>query len=124
MKIGDNAKAFEYLGNSLTYDPKNARTILAAGSLIQDKQDMDVALVKYRVAATQTPKSAQLWNNIGLYYYNVLQYIILHHITSHYIILHHITSYYIILHHIILYYIILHHIISYYIILLANEYQI
>ena len=25
---------------------------------------MDVALVKYRVAAVQTPNSAQLWNNV------------------------------------------------------------
>ena len=28
---------------------------------------MDVALVKYRVAAVQTPNSPQLWNNIGHY---------------------------------------------------------
>lgn len=65
LKLGNNTKAFEYFGNSLTYDPKNAKTILAAGSIIQDNQDMDVALVKYRVAATQTPNSAQMWNNIG-----------------------------------------------------------
>ena len=35
LKLGNNPKAFEYLGNSLTYDPKNAKTILAAGSIIQ-----------------------------------------------------------------------------------------
>lgn len=69
LKLGNNTKAFEYLGNSLTYDPKNAKTILAAGSIIQDNQDMDVALVKYRVAATQTPNSAQLWNNIGMCFF-------------------------------------------------------
>lgn len=33
--MGENYKAFEYLGNSLTHDPKNAKTILAAGSIIQ-----------------------------------------------------------------------------------------
>lgn len=66
LKLGNNTKAFEFLGNSLTYDPKSAKTILAAGSIIQDNQDMDVALVKYRVAAVQTPNSAQLWNNIGM----------------------------------------------------------
>ena len=33
-------------GNSLTHDPKNPKTILAAGSIIQDHSDMDVALVK------------------------------------------------------------------------------
>ena len=66
LKLGNNNKAFEFFGNSLTFDPKNAKTILAAGSIIQDNQDMDVALVKYRVAATQTPNNAQLWNNIGM----------------------------------------------------------
>jgi Bardet-Biedl syndrome 4 protein len=50
LKLGDNTKAFEFLGNSLTFDPRSAKTILAAGSIIQDNQDMDVALVKYRVA--------------------------------------------------------------------------
>ena len=33
---------------------------------VQDHHDMDVALIKYRVAAVQTPNSPQLWNNIGL----------------------------------------------------------
>ena len=75
MKLGNNTKAFEYLGNSLTYDPKNAKTILAAGSIIQDNQDMDVALVKYRVAATQTPNSAQLWNNIGMCFFGKGKYV-------------------------------------------------
>jgi len=69
LKLGNNTKAFEYLGNSLTYDPRNPKTILAAGSIIQDNQDMDVALVKYRVAAVQTPNSAQLWNNIGMCFF-------------------------------------------------------
>ena len=63
------------LGNSLTYDPKNAKTILAAGSIIQDNQDMDVALVKYRVAATQTPNSSQLWNNIGMCFFGKGKYV-------------------------------------------------
>ena len=30
---------------------------------------MDVALVKYRVAAVQTPNSPQLWNNIGMCFF-------------------------------------------------------
>lgn len=34
-RSNDNAKAFEYLGNSLAHDPRNPRTILAAGSIIQ-----------------------------------------------------------------------------------------
>jgi hypothetical protein len=35
----------------------------------QDHNDMDVALVKYRIAAVQTPNSAQLWNNIGMCFF-------------------------------------------------------
>lgn len=75
LKLGNNTKAFEYLGNSLTYDPKNPKTILAAGSIIQDNQDMDVALVKYRVAAVHTPNSAQLWNNIGMCFFGKGKYV-------------------------------------------------
>jgi Bardet-Biedl syndrome 4 protein len=73
--LGENYRAFEFLGNSLTHDPKNAKTILAAGSIIQDHNDMDVALVKYRVAAVKTPNSAQLWNNIGMCFFGKRKYV-------------------------------------------------
>ncbi|CAN0041747.1 unnamed protein product [Ectocarpus sp. 6 AP-2014] len=53
LQQGENQKAFECLGNALTHDPRNPKAILAAGSIIQDNQDMDVALVKYRVSAVQ-----------------------------------------------------------------------
>lgn len=66
LRLEDHQKAFDYLGNSLTYDPKNVKAILAAGSIIQDNGEMDVALHKYRVAAVRTPQSPQLWNNIGM----------------------------------------------------------
>ena len=36
---------------------------------------MDVALVKYRVAAVQTPNSAQLWNNIGMCFFGKKRYV-------------------------------------------------
>ncbi len=45
------------------------QSILAAGSIIQDHNDMDVALIKYRIAAVMTPNSAQLWNNIGMCFF-------------------------------------------------------
>jgi len=75
LRLGENQRAFDYLGNSLTHDPKNAKTILAAGSIIQDNQEMDVALVKYRVAAIQSPNSAQLWNNIGMCFFGKARYV-------------------------------------------------
>lgn len=34
-RSNENESAFEYLGNSLAFDPRNPRTILAAGSIIQ-----------------------------------------------------------------------------------------
>jgi Bardet-Biedl syndrome 4 protein len=37
--------------------------------LLQDHQDMDVALVKYRVAAAASPNCPQLWNNIGMCFF-------------------------------------------------------
>merc|ERR1711934_1289464 len=54
---------------------KNPKTILAAGSIIQDHSDMDVALVKYRVAAVYTPSSAQLWNNIGMCFFGKSKFV-------------------------------------------------
>ena len=76
LRLGENYKAFDFLGNSLTHDPRNPKTILAAGSIIQDHSDMDVALVKYRVAAVQTPNSAQLWNNIGMCFFGKQRYVV------------------------------------------------
>ena len=75
LRVGENFKSFDFLGNSLTLDPKDPRTILAAGSIIQDHQDFDVALSKYRVAAVQTPNSAQLWNNIGMAFFGKQNFI-------------------------------------------------
>ncbi len=36
---------------------------------------MDVALVKYRVAAVQTPNTSQLWNNIGMCFFGKQRYV-------------------------------------------------
>jgi Bardet-Biedl syndrome 4 protein len=69
LRKGDTSQAFEYLGNALTYDAKNPKAILAAGSIIQDHRDMDVALSKYRVAMQSTPNSSQLWNNVGMCFF-------------------------------------------------------
>lgn len=75
LRMGESIKAFDYLGNSLTHNPKNAKTIMAAASIMQDNNDHDVALVKYRVAAIETPNSAQLWNNIGMAFFAKKKYI-------------------------------------------------
>ncbi|XP_061450898.1 Bardet-Biedl syndrome 4 protein isoform X4 [Rhineura floridana] len=68
-------KAFEYLGNALTYDPSNYKAILAAGSMMQTHGDFDVALTKYRVVACAVPESPPLWNNIGMCFFGKKKYV-------------------------------------------------
>jgi Bardet-Biedl syndrome 4 protein len=69
LEMKDTNVAFENLGNSLTYKNTDPKSILAAGSIIQSNGDYDVALTKYRVAMSQTPHNAPLWNNVGLCLY-------------------------------------------------------
>jgi Bardet-Biedl syndrome 4 protein len=66
LRMGDSVRAFEYLGNSLARDPRDPSAILAAGSILQDHDDADVALSKYRVAAAVDAHSPELWNNVGV----------------------------------------------------------
>ncbi|XP_062998416.1 Bardet-Biedl syndrome 4 protein isoform X2 [Elgaria multicarinata webbii] len=68
-------KAFEHLGNALTYDPSNYKAILAAGSMMQTHGDFDVALTKYRVVACAVPESPPLWNNIGMCFFGKKKYV-------------------------------------------------
>ncbi|XP_007432887.1 Bardet-Biedl syndrome 4 protein isoform X1 [Python bivittatus] len=68
-------KAFEYLGNALTYDPCNYKAILAAGSMMQTHGDFDVALSKYRIVACAVPESPPLWNNIAMCFFGKKKYV-------------------------------------------------
>ncbi|RHY21043.1 hypothetical protein DYB25_006015 [Aphanomyces astaci] len=47
LRIGENFRAFDYLGNSMTHDPRNAKT----------------------------PNSAQLWNNIGMCFFGKQRFV-------------------------------------------------
>ncbi|KAM9568856.1 BBSome complex member BBS4-like isoform 3-T3 [Salvelinus alpinus] len=75
MQQGKYQKAFEHLGNALTYDPNNFKAILAAGSMMQTHGDYDVAMNKYRVAAYAVPESSPLWNNIGMCFFGNKKYV-------------------------------------------------
>ena len=66
LQLGQTQQAFEALGGALTFDPYHGMAILAAGGMMQESGDFDVALSKYRVAAASIPESPQLWNNIGM----------------------------------------------------------
>jgi len=59
----------------MAFEPTNVKAILAAGCMLQLHGDFDVALVKYRVAALETPESGPLWNNIGMCFYGKKKYV-------------------------------------------------
>ncbi|XP_078608674.1 BBSome complex member BBS4-like [Branchiostoma floridae x Branchiostoma japonicum] len=75
LQTGQFQRAFEHLGNALTYDPVHVKAIMAAGSMMQTHGDFDVALTKYRVAAASTPESAPLWNNIAMCFFGKKKYV-------------------------------------------------
>eukprot|EP00041_Stephanoeca_diplocostata_P015833 m.303998 g.303998 ORF g.303998 m.303998 type:complete len:458 (+) comp20171_c1_seq1:348-1721(+) len=71
LNLGETPKAFDLFGRALTYNPKDTKAILGAGSVIQECGDYDVALRKYRVPAATAPDSAETWNNIGMCFYGL-----------------------------------------------------
>uniref|UniRef100_A0A8C7ZSA7 BBSome complex member BBS4 n=1 Tax=Oryzias sinensis TaxID=183150 RepID=A0A8C7ZSA7_9TELE len=75
LQLRKYQKAFEHLGNALTFDPNNYKAILAAGSMMQTHGDFDVAMNKYRVAACAVPESPPLWNNIGMCFFGKKKYV-------------------------------------------------
>eukprot|EP01137_Pigoraptor_chileana_P019356 Opistho-2@80277 len=66
LRMGNGMKAFDCLGNSLAHDGTDLKTVLAAGSILQEGGDVDAALSKYRSAGVRNPDSPQLRNNIGM----------------------------------------------------------
>lgn len=75
LQVGQYQKAFENLGNAMTYDPCHVKAIMAAGSMMQSHGDFDVALTKYRIAAVNCPESPPLWNNIGMCFFGKKKYV-------------------------------------------------
>lgn len=75
LRLSENLKSFQYLGNALTLDPVNTKALLATGSIIQDRSDHDAALLKYRIIAVYNPNSAQLWNNIAMCFFGKGKYV-------------------------------------------------
>lgn len=75
LQQGEYQLAFEHLGNSMAFEPTNVKAILAAGSMLQLHGDFDVALIKYRIVALQTPESGPLWNNIAMCFYGKKKYV-------------------------------------------------
>lgn len=63
-------RAMEFLGSALTLDRKNEDALLASGSILQEGNEHDAALLKYRIVAAQQSNSPRLWNNIGMCFFD------------------------------------------------------
>ncbi|XP_015916869.2 BBSome complex member BBS4 [Parasteatoda tepidariorum] len=75
LQCGMYQKAFEKLGTAMAFDPSCVPAILAAGSIIQNHNDYEVALSKYRIAVSKIPESPALWNNIGMCFFGKKKYV-------------------------------------------------
>jgi len=75
LQLGENLNAFQFLGNALSIDSKHEKSILAMGSIMQERGDYDAALIKYKAVANSDPNSAHLWNNIGMCFFGKQRYI-------------------------------------------------
>ncbi|XP_054721800.1 Bardet-Biedl syndrome 4 protein-like [Uloborus diversus] len=75
LQCGMFQKAFEKLGTAMAFDATCVPAILAAGSIIQNHSDFEVALTKYRIAISKIPESPALWNNIGMCFFGKKKYV-------------------------------------------------
>ncbi|XP_021914608.1 Bardet-Biedl syndrome 4 protein isoform X2 [Zootermopsis nevadensis] len=75
MTTGHHQRAFEKLGSALAHDPMCTKALLAAGFVMQNYQDFDIALSKYKIAAQFLPESISLWNNIGMCFFEKKKYV-------------------------------------------------
>lgn len=75
LQCGMYQKAFEKLGTAMAFNATCIPAILAAGSIMQNHSDYEVALSKYRIAVAKIPESPALWNNIGMCFFGKRKYV-------------------------------------------------
>ncbi|KOC64819.1 Bardet-Biedl syndrome 4 protein like protein [Habropoda laboriosa] len=75
LKIGDVQRAFQQFGTALGHSPNCTKAILPIAYVIQNHQEYDVALSKYKVAAKSIPESCALWNNAGMCFYGKQKFV-------------------------------------------------
>ena len=63
LRSGNGARALSLLGQALSHAPESLPALLGWGSITQDNDEIDAALVKYRVAAGLAPSSPQVYNS-------------------------------------------------------------
>ncbi|XP_017879614.1 Bardet-Biedl syndrome 4 protein homolog isoform X1 [Ceratina calcarata] len=75
LKTGDVQQAFQQFGTVLAHYPNCTEAILPIAYIIQNHQEYDVALSKYKVAAQSIPESYALWNNVGMCFYGKQKFV-------------------------------------------------
>ncbi|KAK9304065.1 hypothetical protein QLX08_004443 [Tetragonisca angustula] len=75
LKIGDVQRAFQQFGTAIAHSPNCTKAMLPIAYIIQNHQEYDVALSKYKLAAQSIPESYILWNNIGMCFYSKQKYV-------------------------------------------------
>jgi Bardet-Biedl syndrome 4 protein len=59
----------------LDTDPFNFNSLLGLGSILQAKNEIDEAILKYKYAFTVSPNSSYLWSNTGMCFYEKKKYV-------------------------------------------------
>ena len=75
LKIGDVQQAFQQFGTALAHSPNCTKAILPIAYVIQNHQEYDVALSKYKLAAQSISESYGLWNNVGMCFYGKQKFV-------------------------------------------------
>nr|XP_040219935.2 Bardet-Biedl syndrome 4 protein homolog [Anopheles coluzzii] len=75
LKINEYQRAFEKLLDATATDSKHTSALLALGSILQSKNDIDGALNKYKRISNLTDESSEVWSNIGLCFFKKQKFI-------------------------------------------------
>lgn len=75
LRIGDTKNAFDKLFDVTKSEPNNSKALLALGSILQSKTDIDGALNKYKYIDDEAQKGAEVWNNVGLCFFRKKKFI-------------------------------------------------
>lgn len=67
-------EGFQNLAHSAALESKDNESVIALGSIMQDRGDFDGALLKYKVIVQNNENSPQIWSNIGMCFYGKKKY--------------------------------------------------
>lgn len=75
LKEGQLDNAYKYFSEALKIDPYHSNSLLALGSMNQDRGELELALGKYKMSSRSSSNSPLVWNNLGLCFFTKKKYI-------------------------------------------------